>query len=350
MVDLDKYDIIIIGGGVTGSFTGLLASLQGLNTCVIEASKTPDGATSLSGGILTRMMDDDLDRRLASESLKLVYKFIDREYVNRGYVCIEAYDYAAEDIEKYRKYISDIRLLDASEVQNMWSYINVYEDEVGLYSPNDATVDPKKLLRNLWDKLVDLGCELRLHTKVASFFIKGSRVLGLKLSDGGVVKGDYFVLCAGSWNKVLLEKLGVELGVRLLGVPIFKFKVRWESEPIGVWDEYIYSYWRPHGDYVVGGVYDAFPINHPDEGFRPPMKINIENAIDGFKYRFNFREWSLVEGWCGPISISKNYAPISELVYGFKNLYVIDGLGGRGLIRGPALAYRLVRTLVSRLI
>lgn len=343
-----KYDLVVIGGGVAGSFTGLLASLYGLNTCIVEASGSPDGATSLSGGVVTRMMDNKLDRELAYESLKLIYKFIDVECIHKGYLCIESYDYAVEDLEKYRQYISDIVLLDEGDIKNKWGYIRIYDEEVGLYSPTDVTVDPYKLLRFLWGKVVDAGCELRLGKRVSSFLLKDNRVVGLRLSDGNVIKGRYYVLCAGTWNKVLLKELGVKLDVWLLGVPIFKFKVKWDADLIGVWDEYIYAYWRPQNGHVVGGVYDAFSIKHPSEGFRRPTKDHIDNAVDGFQYRFNFSEWRLAEGWCGPISISKNYSPINDLVYGFRNLYLIDGLGGRGLMRGPALAYRLVRRITSR--
>ncbi len=45
-----KYDVIIIGGGVLGTFHAYHASLLGLQVCLIEKDNSPRGATTQNFG------------------------------------------------------------------------------------------------------------------------------------------------------------------------------------------------------------------------------------------------------------------------------------------------------------
>ena len=201
------------------------------------------------------------------------------------------------------------------------------------------------MLRMLWEKIIDEGCTFYRGVAAKEFYVDDGMVKSISLGGRESLSADYIIVCAGPWNRLILNSLGVDMDEWLLGVPIFKFSVDGDAELIGVWDEFIYSYWRPGESELIGGVYDAFPIHHPDEGFREPYEENFSNVIEGFKYRFSFREWRLEGGWCGPISISRDYKPYAGQLPGFKNLYVISGLGGRGLMRGPALANRLLKSI-----
>ena len=345
---MERYEVVVIGAGVAGSFTALLSTLSGFRTCLIESSTYPNGATSLSGGVVTRMMDNYIDRELASISIDLIEKYVSEDCIHRGYVCVESYRYAEKDLEKFREYIPDLLLLDADEVRSRWEYIKLYDNEAALFAPSDLTLNPSEMLRDLWEKVLDAGCELMAGKRVDKVDVDVDRVVRLGTQAGDYIRGENFVFCAGPWNIVLLKHIGIDWNMWLLGVPIFKFKVISQSGLVGVWDEYVYSYWRPEDSFLIGGVYDAFSIDSPEKAFIDPSQDNINNVLEGFRYRFNFMEWELVDGWCGPISISRDYRPIYGCVDGFSNLYIIDGLGGRGLMRGPALAYKLVTEYLSK--
>ncbi len=342
---MNNFDLIIVGGGVAGSFSALLAAMNGLRVCVVEASNYPNGATSRSGGVVTRMLDNRFDRRLSKLTVDIFNKFIRCDCLKYGYLCIEDEKYAFADIRNYREEIPDIRVLGSDEVIDRWGFLRLYGDEVGLYAPSDFTVDPESLLIYLWNRIQDLGCEILRGHRVIKIVSMGNRVRFIELANGSRIIGDNYFLCAGPWNKFLIESIGIKWRTWLLGIPIFKFMVRGDYDLVGVWDEYIYSYWRPGDHSLIGGVYDAFDISEPSQGFARPSMQNVNNVVEGFKYRFNFDEWKLVKGWSGPISITKNYRPVFDAVDGFSNLYVIDGLGGRGLMRGPAVAYLLLKKI-----
>lgn len=169
----------------------------------------------------------------------------------------------------------------------------------------------------------------------------------LKILGGEDVFSDKIVFAAGAWNKEMLEKYDINLNVLIIGVPIFKFAVDAE-EVVGVWDEKEYSYWRPsYFSTWIGGGYDSHPIKKADEGFLKPSQASEKNILRIFKYRFRFKRWRLINSWSGPISISKDYKPIIRKVDSYEGIYVIDGLGGRGLMRGPALGEKLAEMIDS---
>ncbi len=345
----EKYDLIIVGAGVAGVFTGYFAVEKGLKTLILEKNTSPDGATPRSGGVVTRMMDNPLDSELAAESIKIIRDVLgnNKEIIRDGYISIEDMDDAERDLEKFRSLIPDIEILDAAEVRSRWSYIKLYHDEVGLYSPSDLTLNPFKLLVYMWDRLRDMDVDLRLGEKVERLIIEDDMVHGVETHDNTRYYSDKVVLTSGPWNREILRLHGISLNVWLIGVPIFKFKVD-VKDMIGVWDENIYSYWRPDNGYWIGGVYDSFPIDKADNGFRKPDKEAMKRILEGFRYRFEFNQWKLIDSWSGPISISHDYKPICREIKGVRNLYVVDGLGGRGLMRGPALAKMLIERITTQ--
>jgi len=345
-----RYDLIVIGGGIAGVFASYCGIKHGLKVALVEASDKPNGATARSGGIITRMLDRDEDILLAVESMKLIKELLGRDAKNTlkyGYLSIEEEEDAIKDYKKYLAVIPDIKILYEDEIKDRWPYINIYEDEVGLYSPSDFTVNPKQLLSILWERIRDLGVELISGRVAERILIADRSVKGVLLNDQSLLRSDYVVIAMGAWANEFLSKHGVRIRSWMISIPLYHFKVD-NTELIGVWDDENYSYWRPDVDGVIaGGGYDAYPISDPEEGFaRPPVK-SLYYALELFKYRFNFKSWRLIDCWSGPVNVSSTYSPVAEEVRKIGGLYVIYGLSGYGLIWGPSLAYRLVLRIMS---
>jgi len=175
--------------------------------------------------------------------------------------------------------------------------------------------------------------------------IKDQAIHGVKLHSGSELRCENVLVALGAWTKGFLKMHGIKVKTFLLSVPIFRFKVD-ECELVGLWDEAAYSYWRPStASTLVGGGYEAYKISKPEEGFLKPNPLSEKYITDLFRYRYKFSRWAIVDAWCGPISVSYSYHPIAMSVNKVGGLYVIDGLGGYGLVRGPALAEDLVNRM-----
>lgn len=346
---MDKYELVILGGGITGSFAGFIAGKLGIKTVIIESNDKPDGATARSGGIITRMLDNDEDAMLALKSINLINEIFknDKEIIHRGYLCIEDAEEAEYDIKRFKKFIPEIRMLYPSDISNNWDYIKIYDGEVGLYAKYDMTVEPINLLYKLWNKVCDLGVELLLGNRADRIIIKNTSVNGVELANGKILFSDNVLVTLGAWTKQFMRKHGIKIKTFLLSVPIFRFKIGYDNVIIGLWDEKSYSYWRPSvNNTLVGGGYDAYRITDPSEGFISPTTESRAFIKKLFNFRYKFNNWKIIDSWCGPISISYSYHPIAMKVNKVDGLYVIDGLGGYGLMRGPALAKMIVEQIV----
>jgi|Deesub1362B_J571_1020462.scaffolds.fasta_scaffold00005_16 glycine/D-amino acid oxidase-like deaminating enzyme len=346
-----KYDIVIIGGGIAGSFAAYGAAKYGLKCIVIEASKKPNGATAVSGGIITRLLDNWVDAELADKSIRLIQELLGKgykDYVNRGFVCIEDIDDAINDFNRFRGLISDLKLLDQWTAADNWPYLRFYDDEAALFSPSDITLEPPKILGVIWERLMDLGVEFSLGCRAKKIDIKDRGVKGVDTCNSHI-ETENVIVALGPWNREFLAKHGITLESWLLGVPLYRFEVNVDVD-IGLWDESEYTYWRPSlNSTLVGGCYDAFPIMNANDGFRDPPRSSIENVLIEFRYRFKFDKWRLAEYWSGPISLYRRYRPFVGGVGNIDGLYVIEGLAGYGLARGPAKAVELSKYISNRI-
>lgn len=343
-----RSEIIIIGGGIAGSAVAYYALKKRFKTILIEAGSYPNGATPLSGGIMTRMQDNIQDILYAIRALKLVNEVVkDRSIVNYGFISIISARYLEDELNRYRNAIPDLKLLYKDDLIRRWDYIRMYDDEVALYSPTDLTIDPKKFIGELWERILDMGGEILNNTKVEKLKIRDKNLEGVVTSRDLEIKSDNIVVAAGAWTKNFLRKYGVKIKTYILAIPIFKFEVDREVS-MGLWDDEAYGYWRStEGKYIIGGGYDASIVKIPENGFSTPTPESERLARDIFYFRYNFKHWRIVDSWSGPVSFTYNRRPISIKCKKYDGLYVIDGLGGEGLIRGPGLAYDLIKVIAG---
>ncbi len=80
----------------------------------------------------------------------------------------------------------------------------------GIYFPGDAHLVPSLLVKNLTDVLSRTGVRFLKATEVTGFVISQNRIDAVRTPDGEI-RGDEFVLSAGSWSHLLPEELGITM-------------------------------------------------------------------------------------------------------------------------------------------
>jgi len=346
---MPRYDLIILGGGISGSTAAYIAGKIGLKTILIEKNLEPDGATARSGGVITRLQDNLEDALYAFKSINIIKEIVGDEegIIKKGFLSIEDLEEAENDYKILRRFIPDMRLLEPSEVMDRWRYIKVYEGEIGVYAENDITIDPYRFIQKAWNRIREGGSELLLGRYVKKIIFRDKKVDGVLLDKDEVIYGDNIIVSMGAWTKDFMKIHGVKIKTLLLSIPIYKIKVD-ENNLIGLWDDEMRSYWRPYkSNMLIGGGYDGYRIKYPEEGFGKPREYSINLVRSIIEYRYRFSGWGIIESWSGPVSFSYKYKPIAQKIKKYDGLYVIDGLGGEGLARGPALAENIIK-LVRR--
>lgn len=87
----------------------------------------------------------------------------------------------------------------------------------GLYAPQDESGDAHRFCRELAKLCGERGVAFRFGTTIEGFDLAGDRVRGLRIrsADGGagVVAADAYVLCLGSFSRLLAREIGEHLPI-----------------------------------------------------------------------------------------------------------------------------------------
>ena len=219
---IKEYDVIVVGGGVTGACTARDCALRGLKTLLVEREDLCDGASGRNHGLLhsgARYAVNDPEG--ACECIienKILKKIASNCVEATGGLFIslpeDGLEWQANFVAKCREAGIDAKILDPEKVKREVPAVN--QSIIGAVSVPDASVDPFRFtIANALDAARHGADILKFHT-VEDFVKEGGRVVGVKVrSRDGVseIRGREVVLAAGIWAAKLAEKAGVHISM-----------------------------------------------------------------------------------------------------------------------------------------
>ncbi|MGE4157540.1 MAG: FAD-dependent oxidoreductase [Planctomycetota bacterium] len=200
-----SFDLLIIGGGISGAWTALDAAKRGLRTALVEQSDFASGTSSASSklihgglrylehfhlGVVRRSLQERaLLMRLAPhrvKPLRFALPLYDTSRVSSLTLMagLTLYDALAgfPKGQGYRRY---------SREQLLSSYPYLNPDQlVGGFSYLDAQTDDARLTLELALGAAEAGAVVASRVKASGFLREGSRVIGARCVDG--LSGDAF--------------------------------------------------------------------------------------------------------------------------------------------------------------
>ncbi len=214
-----EYDVIIIGGGITGAATLRDCALRGLSSLLIERGDICDGASGRNHGLLHSGARYAVTDREGAEECIRENRILRRIASN----CVEptdglfislpedGLDYQANFIAKCREAGIDAQAIDPAEALRMEPAIN--PAIIGAVKVPDAAVDPFRLVDAHILDAQRHGAEILKFTAVASLVKEDGRVVGVKTSKGDVLRAKEVVLAAGIWTADIAAAAGVRIGM-----------------------------------------------------------------------------------------------------------------------------------------
>lgn len=212
----DVLDVVVIGGGVMGLFTGYHASAGGARVTVLEASRVGDPRTA-SFGRTRSYRRDYLDARyvrLADEAMRLWDEF-ERDCGERALVRCGCMNIAAEAItpdlastygQRSTAVMRSVGLapevLDAAQISARFRYLRAdraYLDAAG------GVVDLAGVTAALLRVLAERGVTIRERVAVARIVVDGDVVR--VATDSGEVVARALVITAGHGTNGVLGRL-----------------------------------------------------------------------------------------------------------------------------------------------
>ena len=218
------YDVIIIGGGVTGAGTARDCSMRGLRVLLVEKYDFSNGATGRNHGLLhSGARYAVTDPESASECIK--ENMILRRIAHH---CIEATDglfiTLPEDNIQYQKTFVEscqeagisANIISPEEARRIEPSVN--PDLIGAVRVPDASVDPFHLTTaNILDAR-RYGAEILTYQQVVGLILSNGRVEGVRLRNNHTgeeneVHCRIVINAAGIWGHDIVKMAGVKINM-----------------------------------------------------------------------------------------------------------------------------------------
>ncbi len=220
----NEFDVIIIGGGITGAGTARDCSLRGLKVLLIERHDIADGATGRNHGLLhSGARYAVTDQESAAECIQenMILKKIANHCVDdtTGFFLTLPEDdlaYQAKFVESCNKAGIKAEIIDPKEALRLEPSAN--PDIIGAVRVPDGSVDPFRLCSsNIVDAKLH-GAKVLVYTEVTEFIHKQDAIVGVKVLDHKTGEtAEYYapitVNAGGIWGHLIAEKAGAKISM-----------------------------------------------------------------------------------------------------------------------------------------
>ncbi len=205
--------VIVIGGGIMGTATAVALRDRGVDVTLLERAVLGAEASSAAAGILGGQVEahDEADLRTFVRARDGYGEFVksleSRTGVNVGYrICgvvklVNDEARAQKECVLHQSLGLRAELLIGSRVTEVEPQI-AQDRRLALFFPDDAQVDPERLLRALASACASSGVTVRQGTLVTGLVIEEGICRGV-LVGSDTLRADAVVLAAGSWTSLV---------------------------------------------------------------------------------------------------------------------------------------------------
>jgi len=360
------YDVIVIGGGITGAGTARDCAMRGLKVLLVERFDYSTGATGRNHGLLhsgARYAVTDHDS--ATECIKenMILRKIARHCVDETegfFITLPEDDlaYQATFVEKCLSAGINAEIVDPKQALQMEPAMN--PDLIGAVKIPDASVDPFRLtMANLVDARLH-GAETLVYHEVIKIHVEQDRVVGVRLRNNhnGEERDVYANLtinAAGIWGSLIAQMAGVKVNMFPAKGSLLIFGHRVNNMVINRCRKPANADILVPDDTVcvIGTTSDRVPIEECDNMRVTPEEVEVL-LTEGAKLAPSLATTRILRAYAGvrPLVASDNDPSGRSISRGIVCLdhETRDGLAGFLTITGgKMMTYRLMAEVVTNL-
>ena len=219
-----RTQVLIIGGGATGTGLARDLALRGINCILVEQHDLNAGASGANHGLLhsgARYVVTDPDSaRHCREEGELLKRLAPHCIEDTGglFVAVEGDDerYVAEFPERCAQSGIPARALSLDEARELEPALS--DKLIAAYAVEDATIDPFKLAIENMAHARSLGASWFAHSRAVGFTIEGGRIRSVRLlnTETGretLAHPDEVVNAAGAWADEVAGFAGIPVSM-----------------------------------------------------------------------------------------------------------------------------------------
>jgi glycine/D-amino acid oxidase-like deaminating enzyme len=362
-LQMKKYDVAIVGGGIIGSATAyqLLVLDPTLSVCVIEPDPTYEFASALraSGGCRVQFSRSE-NIEMSLYSIGFIQEFertmatatqpATVDWVQGGYLFIvppEAILSLERNVNIQQSHGCRVDLLTPAELKLRFPSIRVDDLGAAAHTPEDGWCDPNGLLWGFRRKAVELGVTY-IKDRVVGAECDPIKAKSLTLASGETINADAFINAAGAWSGEVAKLFGMCLPISPLRRFEHYFTAGSQVEQLPYVKDTARLAFRSEGNGFSGGLVDSnesrgfnFEVDH--DYFDRVVWPAVANRFPAFEAVKCHRTWS---GLYEQNELDGNPV-IGPWNGGLANLFTVSGFSGHGMMHAPA-AGRAIAELIVR--
>ena len=354
----DRYDIVIIGGGVHGlSIAYYLGKLGVKSIAVLDKGYLGGGASARTTAIIRANYLTPEGIPFFRESLKL-YEGLAQEldfnllFTQMGRLDLGHTDSAVFGLRLRAEFNQmlgvDSRMIGPAEVKELVPAIDLREGKPlpitgALYHPPGGVIRHDAVVWGFGRGADRLGAELHPFTEVTGITRENGRISGVETS-GGPIKAGTVVSATAGWSSIIASMVGLELPI--VTHPLQAFVTEplkpFLDKTISSANLHAYVYQTDRGEVVIGGGVDPYPTYSQRSTLQALEELAV-NAVEMFPC---LRNAKVMRQWAGLCDMTPDYAPIMGRVEGLEGFVLTCGWGSWGFKAAP-VAGRSIAELIA---
>ncbi|NIF06898.1 FAD-binding oxidoreductase [Chryseobacterium sp. Tr-659] len=346
----EECDVLIVGGGITGSLIAHQMIEDGYDTVLIDKRELCNGSTSATTSMLQYEIDIPLyeltkkigekgavlSYKACSDAIDLIEKLTMLTKSKVGFKRKESLYFASKkkDVEWLKKEYEtrksvgfEVKWLDAQQVLEKFGFENTFG---GILSTQGASIDAFQFAHELFIRNEKKGLKIFDKTEMVNVeYHKGFNLV--TTGSGFKIKTKKIIFCIGYESKNLLKENFVNLkSTYAIVSEIDKDKLKNISNTL-VWntdDPYLYMRTTDDGRLLIGGGDEDFYDAEKRDSILDKKEKQIIKALQKIKPDDHFYPDF---AWAGTFGETKDGLPYIGEHKKFRNSYFVLGFGGNGI-------------------
>ncbi len=343
-------DVLIVGGGITGSLVAHQCIKEGYRTILIDKREIANGSSSATTSMLQYEIDtplyeliEKIGEKGAVASYEACYKSIDQ----LGKICKKIRskagfrkkdslyfaalkkdaDWLQKEFKARKKAGFEVKWMEAAAIQKKYKVEKTYG---GILSRQGASVDAFMLVHELLEYNRKKGLKIFDKTELVNIKYR-AKSNEVTLNTGAIIEAKKIVYCVGYESAAMIKEKFVDLISTYAIVSEVEPELSKQYNDILIWntgDPYLYLRATDDGRLLIGGE---------DEEFRNPQKRDAligkkeQKLVRSFEKYLPHVPFHPDFAWAGTFGETKDGLPYIGEHRDFKNSYFVLGFGGNGI-------------------
>ena len=349
---MNKFDVIVVGGGLIGMFTARELAQAGSSVSVVERKEAGRESSWAGGGILSPLYPwryPDPVNALASwsqqnypQTLESIYKEsgIDPQYQKSGLLILDTDERNMAE-NWARSWQVNLQYVEKNELQQLEPGLSKQANN-GLWLADIGQVRNPRLAQSLKKSILNQEVKLFEDSPVEQLLIEKQVIKGVQV-PAGEIRADKVVIAGGAWSREILSETGIVLPVKPIRGQMILFKADpgLVSHIVLSQDHYVIP--RQDGRILVGSTLE-------DVGFEKLTTVQAREELYAEALRLvpELEMYPVEHHWAGLRPASPEGVPYICEHPDISGLFINTGHYRNGVVLGLASARLLADLMLGR--